>query len=103
MKNMMGMMKQAQAMQKNMEKLQKDLEEVVMQGQAGAGMVTIDMTCKHQVRAVKVNPDVVDADDVETLEDLIAAAINDVHGKIEAHVAGEMKSITGGMSIPGLS
>lgn len=103
MKNMMGMMKQAQAMQKNMELLQKELEEVVMQGQSGAGMVTIDMTCKHDVRAVKINPSIVDADDVETLEDLVAVAIADAHRKIESHVTAEMKKITGGMNIPGLS
>lgn len=103
MKNMMGMMKQAQTMQKNMEKLQKELEDVVMQGQAASGMVSIDMTCKHQVQSVKIDPSVVDSDDVETLEDLVAVAIGDVHAKIEAHVASEMQKITGGMNIPGLS
>lgn len=103
MKNMMGMMKKAQEMQSNMQKLQEELGEVVMKGQAANGAVSIDMTCKHQVRGIKIDASVVDADDIETLEDLIAVAINDVHSKIEAHVSAEMSKLTGGMNIPGLS
>ena len=102
MKNMAEMLKQAQKMQSNMKTLQAELENIEMEGSAGNGMVKITMTCKHQVRNVEISPDVVDADDIETLEDLIAAAINDVQTKVEEHVNQKVSSVTGGMNIPGM-
>lgn len=102
MKNLAGMMKQAQQMQKNMKKLQDDLEGVEMIGEAGSGMVQVTMSCKHQVNSVKIDPSVIDADDVETLEDLVTVAINDACKKIEEHVTAEMQKVTGGLNMPGL-
>lgn len=102
MKNLAGMMKQAQQMKANMERVQKELEQFEAEGQAGGDMVTVTMTGKNEVRRVKINPAVVDADDIETLEDLIAAAVNDAQGKVQAHTEAEMKKVTGGMSIPGM-
>lgn len=102
MKNMAAMMKQAQQMQTNMKNLQTELESFEMVGSAANGSVEITMTCKHKVMAIKLNPEVVDADDIETLEDLLTVAFNDVASKIENHVSTEMNKVTGGMSIPGM-
>ncbi len=96
------MMKQAQQMQSNMKRLQTELESHEMTGTAAGGAVEITMTCKHKVTAVKLNPDVVDADDIETLEDLLMVAFNDVSNQIENHVSTEMNKVTGGMNIPGM-
>ena len=102
MKNMASMMKQAQQMQSNMKKLQAELEKHEITGAAGGDMVSITMTCKHNITAIKINPSAVDADDVETLEDLMTAAFNDASNKVAAHIEAEMKKVTGGMNIPGL-
>ena len=99
---MASMMKQAQQMQSNMKKLQAELDKHEITGSAGGDMVSITMTCKHTVTAVKVNPAVVDADDIETLEDLITAAFNDTSNKVATHIEAKMKKITGGMNIPGM-
>ena len=105
MKNMAGMMKQAADMQKKMKVLQKEIEEKEVTGSAGNGLVEVTMTCKHQVRGIKLDDSVVDADDKETLEDLIAAALNDANNQIETYVTTEMNKITGplgGMGLPGM-
>jgi len=102
MKNMAALMKQAQQMQKNMKDLQNKLGEVELEGTAGGELVKVTMTCKHEVRRVQIDPSVIDADDAETLEDLVAAAINDVEGKIESYVSAEMSKISGGMAGMGL-
>ena len=102
MKNIAGMMKQAQQMKKNMDDLQARLENLEFEGTAGGEMVKITITGKNVVRAVKISPQAVDADDIETLEDLIAAAVNDAYTKVQTYVDGEMKAVTGGMNIPGL-
>lgn len=102
MKNMAGMLKQAQQMQANMKKLQAELETHEMEGTASNGLIKVTMTCKHELKGIKIDPTVVDADDVETLEDLVTVAVNDVVAKIEAHVSKEMSKATGGMNIPGM-
>jgi len=102
MKNMAALMKQAQQMQKNMKDLQNKLGEIELEGTAGGELVKVTMTCKHEVRRVQIDPSVIDADDAETLEDLVAAAINDVEGKIENYVSAEMSKISGGMAGMGL-
>lgn len=102
MKNMASMMKQAQQMQKNMQDLQTELETYEITGSAAGGSVEITMTCKHKVTALKINPEVVDAEDVETLEDLLMVAFNDVATKVETYVNDEVSKVTGGMNIPGL-
>lgn len=100
MKNIAGMMKQAQQMKKNMARVQAELEQFETEGSAGGEMVTVTMTGKNEIRRVKINPDAVD--DIETLEDLVAAAVNDAQGKVQTHVDAEMAKVTGGMNIPGM-
>jgi len=78
-----GLMKQAQQMQENMRKMQEQLATVEVEGQAGAGLVKVVMTCKHDVKRVTIDPSLL-ADDKEMLEDLVAAAMNDAARRVEA-------------------
>lgn len=98
-----NMMKQVQKMQEDMQKAQEELEAKEYTASVGGGAVEITMTGKKSVTSVKISPDVVDPDDVEMLEDLIAAAVNEVVSKLEADSNETMGAITGSMpSIPGL-
>lgn len=98
-----NMMKQVQKMQEDMQKAQEELEAKEYTASVGGGAVEITMTGKKSVTSVKISPDVVDPDDVEMLEDLIAAAVNEVVSKLEADSSETMGAITGSMpSIPGL-
>ena len=99
MKGLGQLMKQAQAMQENMQRLQNELASLEVEGQAGGGMVRIVATCKHQVRRVTIEPSLM-AEDRELLEDLLAAAINDLNGKIEETVQSRMGALTGGLGLP---
>jgi hypothetical protein len=100
MKNQLaGLMKQAQAMQDNMKKAQDALALIEVEGQSGAGMVKVTMTCKNDVKRVQIDPSLL-ADDKEMLEDLVAAAFNDAVRKAEATSAEKMSGLTAGM--PGL-
>jgi DNA-binding YbaB/EbfC family protein len=101
MKNIAGLMKQASQMQAKMQEMQAKLETMEVEGAAGAGMVTIRMNGRNELRAVKVDPKLLDPADVETLEDLIVAAHADARRKIEAMTAEEMQKVTGGMQLPG--
>ena len=94
-----GLMRQAQEMQENMRKLQDELASVEVEGQSGAGMVKVTMTCKHDVRRVRIDPSLL-GDDKEMLEDLVAAAVNDAARKVEAAVQEKMGSIAGGLGLP---
>ena len=94
-----GLMQQAQRMQENMRKLQEELAAVEVEGQSGAGLVKVTMTCKHDVKRVKIDPSLV-GDDKEMLEDLVAAAMNDASRKVEAAVQEKMGSLAGGMGLP---
>jgi len=94
-----GLMKQAQAMQDNMKKAQDELGNVEVSGESGAGLVHITMTCKHDVRRVRIDPSLL-ADDKDMLEDLVAAAFNAAVRKAEEVSAERMGKITAGM--PGL-
>lgn len=94
-----NLMKQAQQMQENMQKLQDELAQLEVTGSAGAGMVEVVMTCKHEVRRVNIDPSVYE-DDRELLEDLIAAAFNDAAQRVEATVKEKMASVTGGLNLP---
>ena len=98
--DMAGMMKKAQEMQTKMTELQAQLAETEMTGAAGGGMVQVTMNGKGEMRAVKIDPVLVDADDVEVLEDLIVAAANDAKNKVEAYVSEEMQKLTGGLALP---
>lgn len=100
MKNQLaGLMKQAQAMQDNMKKAQDQLALVEVEGQSGAGLVKIVMTCKNDVKRVSIDPSLL-ADDKDMLEDLVAAAFNDAVRKAEATSADKMSGLTGGMNLP---
>ena len=100
MKNQLaGLMKQAQAMQDNMKKAQEQLALVEVEGQSGAGLVKIVMTCKNDVKRVSIDPSLL-ADDKDMLEDLVAAAFNDAVRKAEATSAEKMAGLTGGMNLP---
>lgn len=102
MGNMGNMMKQVQKMQKEMSKLQAELEERTVESSAGGGAVTAVATGKKEIKEIKIRPEAVDPDDVEMLEDLIMAAVNEALRKAEEMVSEEMAKITGGMNIPGL-
>jgi len=94
-----GLMKQAQQMQDNMRKMQEQLAQIEVEGQAGAGMVKVVMTCRHDVRRVSIDPSVI-GDDREMLEDLIAAAVNDAVRKAEATSQEKMAGVTAGLPLP---
>ena len=95
---MAGLMKQAQQMQENMKKAQEQLTTIEVEGQSGAGMVKIVMTCRYDVKRVNIDPAVLD--DKEMLEDLIAAAVNDAVRKVEATTQEKMAGFTAGMGLP---
>ena len=93
-----GLMKQAQQMQENMKKMQEQLASVEVEGQSGAGMVKVQMTCKYDVRRVSIDASVMD--DKEMLEDLVAAALNDAVRKVEATTQEKMSGFTSGLNLP---
>ena len=98
-----NIMKQAQAMQENMQKAQEELANIEVVGESGGGMVKLTMTCRHDVKKVTVDPELLgDADDKEILEDLIAAAMNDAVRKVEKTTQDKMSGLTGGLNIPGM-
>ena len=99
---MQSLLKQAQKMQDDMAALQDDLEQREYTASAGGSMVEATVNGKHEVKSVKINPDVVDPDDVEMLEDLVAAAVNEAIRAAAAESETEMGKITGGMNIPGM-
>jgi DNA-binding YbaB/EbfC family protein len=94
-----NLMKQAQMMQENMKKMQEQLGSVEVEGQSGAGMVKVTMTCRHDVKRVSIDPSLL-ADDKDMLEDLIAAAMNDAVRKVEATSQEKMGAMTAGMGLP---
>lgn len=96
------LMKQAQKMQEAMQQMQADLASKAVEGTAGGGAVTVTMNGSQEITAVKIRPEAVDPDDVETLEDLVLAALKDAREKVEAMTQAQMGSVTGGLNIPGL-
>ena len=94
-----GLMKQAQAMQDNMKKAQDELAAIEVEGQSGAGLVKVTMTCKNDVRRVIIDPSLL-ADDKDMLEDLVAAAFNDAVRRAEATAQEKMGKLTAGMPLP---
>jgi DNA-binding YbaB/EbfC family protein len=95
--NMNNLMKQAQKMQKQMEDMQKELETKEFEASVGGGAVLVKINGKKEVTAINIKPEVVDADDVEMLEDLIMSAVNEVLKKVEEESANKMGKLTGGM------
>ena len=100
--DMQSMIKQAQKMQEDMAAMQAELEAREYDIQAGGGVIGVKINGKKEILSVKIDPEVVDPDDVETLEDLIVAAVNEAIKTVEATSAEEMQKITGSMSIPGM-
>jgi len=94
-----GLMRQAQQMQENMRKLQEQLAATEVEGQSGAGMVKVTMTCRHDVKRVSIDPSLL-ADDKDMLEDLVAAAVNDAARKVEVTVQEKMSALTGSLGLP---
>jgi nucleoid-associated protein EbfC len=94
-----GLMKQAQAMQDNMKKAQDELALMEVEGQSGAGLVKVQMTCKHDVKRITIDPSLL-ADDKDMLEDLVAAAFNDAVRRAEAVSTEKMGKLTAGMPMP---
>jgi len=100
MKNLGAMMQTAQKMQEKMTLLQEELTKTEVTGSSGGGMVEVTLSGKHETRRVKIDPSLVNADDVGVLEDLIAAAFNDAKGKVEKVTADKMAEVTGGLQLP---
>ena len=100
--NIQGLLAQAQKMQKNMEKLQAELGNIEVVGEAGAGIVKVTLTCKHEVKRIEIDKSLFsgEEDDKDMLEDLIAAACNDASHKVEARTQEEMRKATAGMPLP---
>ena len=102
MKGMGNMMKQAQKLQSKMLKMQEELGQRTVETSAGGGMISVVANGRQQLVSITIDPEVVDPEDVEMLQDLVLAAVNDALNKAQEMVAGEMSKLTGGMNIPGL-
>jgi DNA-binding YbaB/EbfC family protein len=98
--DLQAMMRQAQQMQ---ERLQQQMAEMTLEGDAGGGMVTVTVNGHKQVLRIRIDPEVVTKDDVAMLQDLIVAAMNDAHRKVDQALASRMQGLMGGLGIPGLS
>jgi DNA-binding YbaB/EbfC family protein len=101
MKGMGNVMKQAQKLQAKMLKMQEELAEKTVETTAGGGMIKVVANGRQQVLSITIDPEVVDPEDVEMLQDLVLAAVNDALTKAQEMVATEMGKLTGGMNIPG--
>lgn len=100
--NMNQMLKQAQKMQSDMAALQEDLEQREFTATAGGGMVEVTVDGKHLIKSIKINPDAIDPDDVEMLEDFVTIAVNEAISNAIKTSEEEMEAITGGLNMPGL-
>ncbi|CAB1064419.1 Nucleoid-associated protein YaaK [Olavius sp. associated proteobacterium Delta 1] len=103
MKGMGNMMKQAQKLQSQMMRLQEELADKTVESSSGGGMVTVVASGRQQIVSIQIENEVVDPDDVEMLQDLVLAAVNDALAKAQEMVSSEMGKLTGGLNIPGLS
>ena len=100
MANMMKLMKQATAMQKNMEKMQAEMAEKTVEFSAGGGMVHVTAKCDTSIQSIKIDPKVVDPDDVEMLEDLVFSAVDGALKKAKETMGNEMAKLTKGLGLP---
>ncbi len=100
MKDFGRLMKQAQDMQAKMAEMQAKLADIEVSGGAGGGLVTATLNGKGELRRLKIDPSLAEPGEVEVLEDLVVAAVNDAKAKVEARVAEEMQKITGGIELP---
>lgn len=102
MKNMGNMMKQAQKLQAQMLKMQEELAERTVESTAGGGMIRVVANGRQQIVSVRIDKEVVNPEDVEMLQDLVLAAVNEALTKSQEMVSGEMSKLTGGLNLPGL-
>lgn len=100
--NMQGVIKQAQKMQERMAELQAELDEREYDFTVGGGMITIKMNGKKEMQSIEIKPEVVDTDDIEMLQDLIVAGVNEAISSIEKTNNDEMSKVTGNLNIPGM-
>ena len=100
MRDLMGIMKQAQAMQEKMEAMQAELDTVVVEGVSGGGVVKVTMTAKGAPKAVSIDPSLLNPDEKEIVEDLVVAAMNDARGKAERVMQERMAEVTKGLPLP---
>ena len=100
--NMNAMIRQAQKMQEDMEALQAELDEREYDISAGGGVVNVKISGKKEILAIDIKPEIVDPDDIETLSDILVAAVNEAIKRVEDTNSEEMSKVTGGMSMPGL-
>jgi hypothetical protein len=101
-KNISGMLKQAQKLQSDMLKMQEELAEKVVEASSGGGMITSKVNGKQELISITIDKTVVNPDDVEMLQDLIVASVNEALNKSKDLISGEMSKLTGGLNIPGL-
>jgi hypothetical protein len=102
MKDLGKLMKQAQQVQERLAEMQARLAEKTVEAAAGGGMVVVVMNGKHEVVSLKIDPEVVNPADVEMLEDLVIAALNEARSRVDDMIRNEMSALTGGLPIPGL-
>ena len=100
MKDIMGMMKQLGQMQGRMQQMQEELAQAEISGQSGGGLVAVTVDGKASLKRIKIDPSLMKPDDVEILEDLIVAAVQDAKVKVEATLAEKMQAVTGGLPLP---
>lgn len=100
MKDLMGMMKQAQELQAQMQKMQEELAAMELDGQSGAGLVKLTLNGKGEMRRLKIDPSLMKPDEKEILEDLVVAAYQDAKNKVEVALQGKMQEMAGGLPLP---
>jgi nucleoid-associated protein EbfC len=100
MADFLGMMKQAAQLQSKMKEMQDELDHIEVEGMSGGGLVSVRMTAKMEVKAIKIDPSLVKADEIEILEDLLVTALGDARRKAEAAMQDKMQALTGGLSLP---
>jgi nucleoid-associated protein EbfC len=100
MKDLMGMMKQAQQLQARMQQLQEQLAAMEIEGQSGAGLVKVTLNGKGEMRRLKIDPSLMKPDETEILEDLVVAACHDAKSKVEAAAQAKVQEMAGGLALP---
>jgi nucleoid-associated protein EbfC len=100
MRDLMGIMKQAQAMQQKMQTMQEELDRMEVEGSAGGGMVKAVLTAKGQAKSLKIDPSLLNPDEAEIVEDLIVAALNDARAKADRAAQDKMEEVTKGLPLP---
>ena len=100
MRDIMGMMKQMQGLQSKMEDMQAEMDNTLVEGRAGGGMVSVTLTAKGALKALAIDPSLINPDEKDIIEDLVIAAHADARAKIEAVMAEKMKALTGGLPLP---